>query len=104
MKHFLSSKPGTFDAFQHSLKHGWLQTEASVHFRVAVHDSSTLQSRNMHNMNTYNLFWAPVFRFVHAFQILYMDYGKRLRENFHELWSGSLLCDGSNYGFDIITY
>ena len=58
----------------------------------------------MHNTGKYDFVWAPVFQFVQAFQILYRDYGKHLRENFHKLWSDMFSYDGSNYGFGTITY
>ena len=53
--------------FQHSSEPDKLQTTAWVRFQVADHDTSTLQSLNMHSTGKYDLVWQPVFQFVQAF-------------------------------------
>ena len=90
--------------FQHSSERDDLQTTTWVRFQAADHDTSTLQSRNMHNIGKNDLVWEPVFQFVVAFQILYKNYGKRLRESFRELWSNMFWYDDSNDNYNITTY
>ena len=82
---FLPQNRGHSMQFQHSSERDELQTAISVRFQVADHDTITLQSHNIHNTGKYDLVWAPVFQFVQAFQILYRNYGKHLRNNFCEL-------------------
>ena len=90
--------------FQHSSERDELQTTTWVRFQAADHDTSMLQSRSMHKKGKNDLIWESVFQFVPAFQILYKNYGKRLRESFCELWSNMFWYDGNNYGFDTTTY
>ena len=90
--------------FQHSPERDELQTTIWVRFQVADHDKSTLQSRNMHNTGKYDLVCGPVSQFVQAFQILYKNYDKHLRERFRELCSNMFRYDGRNDNYDTTTY
>ena len=101
---FLPQIQGHWMQFQHSSERDKLQTTTWVRFHAADHDTSTFQSCNMHNRGKNNLVWEPVFQFVQAFQILYKDYGKHLRESFRELWSNMFWYDSSNDYYDTTTY
>ena len=75
-----------------------------VRFQAADHDTSKLQSHSIYKKGKNDLVWESVFQFVPVFQILYKNYGKRLRESFRELWSNMFWYDGSNDYYDTTTY
>ena len=68
MKYFLLQIQGHWMQFQHLSERDELQTTIWVRFQAADHDTSKLQSRNMHKKGKNDLVWEPVFQFVPAFQ------------------------------------